>query len=25
MTHLVVCCTARQFDRQVYGIELELM
>jgi hypothetical protein len=24
MTLFVVCCTARQFDRQVSGIEIEL-
>jgi len=23
MTHPVVCCTARQVDRQVFGIEME--
>jgi len=25
MTHPVVCCTARQVDRQVFGIEIELV
>jgi len=25
MTHPVVFCTARQFDRQVFGIENELV
>jgi hypothetical protein len=25
MTHPAICCTARQVERQVFGIEIELV